>query len=111
MFSELFRFWPIGVDMDRICTKDFNLGKPNDKATSDYIVSICDLHILMKNYTTHTTDTHYTLPHAPTTTLLHFPLPVYVFALYVMIKEFETYFPDPKMRIDNCSGLVPPLRP
>lgn len=28
--------------MDRICTNDYNLGKPNDSATEDYIVSYMD---------------------------------------------------------------------
>lgn len=30
--------WTPGIAQDRICTKDYNLGKPNDKATEDYIV-------------------------------------------------------------------------
>nr|CAZ65619.1 cytochrome P450 [Cnaphalocrocis medinalis] len=36
--SEVLRLWPPGIAMDRICVKDYNLGKPNDKATSDYII-------------------------------------------------------------------------
>ncbi|NP_001341723.1 cytochrome P450 CYP9A17v2 [Helicoverpa armigera] len=36
--SELLRLWPPGAALDRICTKDYNLGKPNDKAKHDFIV-------------------------------------------------------------------------
>ncbi|XP_049869418.1 uncharacterized protein LOC126369166 [Pectinophora gossypiella] len=36
--SENLRLWTPAVMMDRICTKDCNLGKPNDKATEDYII-------------------------------------------------------------------------
>nr|ARI68318.1 CYP9A112 [Mythimna separata] len=36
--SELLRLWPPGVALDRICTKDYNLGKPNEKAEKDFIV-------------------------------------------------------------------------
>nr|WNK22289.1 cytochrome P450 [Athetis lepigone] len=36
--SELLRMWPPGIALDRICTKDYNLGKPNDKAEKDFIV-------------------------------------------------------------------------
>ncbi|KAJ8729799.1 hypothetical protein PYW07_016837 [Mythimna separata] len=35
--SEVLRLWPPGLALDRVCTKDYNLGKPNDKA-EDYIV-------------------------------------------------------------------------
>ncbi|XP_026752919.2 cytochrome P450 9e2 isoform X2 [Galleria mellonella] len=36
--SEVLRLWPPAVGLDRICTKDYNLGKPNSKATKDYII-------------------------------------------------------------------------
>ncbi|XP_059058018.1 uncharacterized protein LOC131851527 [Achroia grisella] len=36
--SEVLRLWPPAVGLDRICTKDYNLGKPNSKATEDYIL-------------------------------------------------------------------------
>ncbi|CAD0254266.1 unnamed protein product [Spodoptera exigua] len=36
--SELLRFWPPALALDRICTKDYNLGKPNSKAEKDYII-------------------------------------------------------------------------
>lgn len=39
-FSETLRLWPSVVGLDRHCTKDYNLGKPNDTATEDYIVSV-----------------------------------------------------------------------
>lgn len=38
LFTELLRLWPPGVAMDRICNKDYNLGKPNEKAEKDFIV-------------------------------------------------------------------------
>ncbi|XP_046959650.1 uncharacterized protein LOC124529785 [Vanessa cardui] len=36
--SEVLRLWPPAVALDRICTKDYNLGKPNDKAEKDFIM-------------------------------------------------------------------------
>lgn len=39
-FSEVLRLYPPVVALDRQCIKDYNLGKPNDKATEDYIVSV-----------------------------------------------------------------------
>ncbi|XP_063534347.1 cytochrome P450 9e2-like [Cydia strobilella] len=36
--SESLRLWPPAVTSDRICTKDYNLGRPNDKATQDFIL-------------------------------------------------------------------------
>ncbi|XP_075973963.1 cytochrome P450 9e2-like [Anticarsia gemmatalis] len=36
--SELLRMWPPAMFADRACTKDYNLGKPNDKAPQDYIM-------------------------------------------------------------------------
>nr|QLI62194.1 cytochrome P450 45 [Streltzoviella insularis] len=36
--SELLRLWTPGLALDRYCNKDYNLGKPNDKATEDFII-------------------------------------------------------------------------
>ncbi|XP_026729221.1 cytochrome P450 9e2-like [Trichoplusia ni] len=36
--SEGLRLWPAGGFMDRKCVKDYNLGRPNAKATKDYII-------------------------------------------------------------------------
>ncbi|XP_075973977.1 cytochrome P450 9e2-like [Anticarsia gemmatalis] len=36
--SEQLRMWPPGMILDRICTKDYNLGKPNEKVTEDFII-------------------------------------------------------------------------
>ncbi|XP_026324875.1 cytochrome P450 9e2-like [Hyposmocoma kahamanoa] len=36
--SETLRLWPPGVGLDRYCNRDYNLGKPNDKSTEDYII-------------------------------------------------------------------------
>ncbi|CAH2105979.1 unnamed protein product [Euphydryas editha] len=36
--SEVLRLWPPGLALDRMCVKDYNLGKPNSKATEDYII-------------------------------------------------------------------------
>ncbi|XP_026331052.1 cytochrome P450 9e2-like, partial [Hyposmocoma kahamanoa] len=35
--SETLRLWTPGFVLDRFCTKDYNMGKPNAKATEDYI--------------------------------------------------------------------------
>ncbi|XP_053608012.1 uncharacterized protein LOC128673884 [Plodia interpunctella] len=36
--SEVLRLWPPAIVLDRKCLKDYNLGKPNDKAEHDYII-------------------------------------------------------------------------
>ncbi|CAH2269487.1 jg27298 [Pararge aegeria aegeria] len=36
--SEVLRLWPPAMALDRICVKDYNMGKPNSKATKDYII-------------------------------------------------------------------------
>ncbi|XP_045497418.1 cytochrome P450 9e2-like [Colias croceus] len=36
--SEVVRLWPPVASLDRICTKDYNLGKANKEATKDYII-------------------------------------------------------------------------
>ncbi|XP_050345938.1 cytochrome P450 9e2-like isoform X2 [Nymphalis io] len=36
--SEVLRLWPPGYALDRICVKDYNMGKPNSDATEDFIV-------------------------------------------------------------------------
>ncbi|XP_026324887.1 cytochrome P450 9e2-like [Hyposmocoma kahamanoa] len=36
--SETLRHWAPVATLDRHCTKDYNLGKPNDKATEDYVI-------------------------------------------------------------------------
>nr|ULR85442.1 cytochrome P450 [Spodoptera frugiperda] len=36
--SELLRRWPTAVATDRICQKDYNIGKPNATAEKDFIV-------------------------------------------------------------------------
>ncbi|CAH0397698.1 unnamed protein product [Chilo suppressalis] len=36
--SEVLRLWPAAIALDRLCNKDYNLGKPNDKCEKDYIV-------------------------------------------------------------------------
>lgn len=38
--TETLRLWTPVVALDRICIKDFNIGKPNKTATEDYIVSL-----------------------------------------------------------------------
>ncbi|KAI5652181.1 cytochrome p450 domain-containing protein [Phthorimaea operculella] len=38
VMCELLRKYPPAVVLDRMCTKDYNLGKPNDEATSDFIL-------------------------------------------------------------------------
>ncbi|CAG9584957.1 unnamed protein product [Danaus chrysippus] len=36
--SEVLRLWPPAIVLDRVCNKDYNLGKPNSKATQDFFV-------------------------------------------------------------------------
>ncbi|XP_028160700.1 cytochrome P450 9e2-like [Ostrinia furnacalis] len=36
--SEVLRLWPPAIATDRMCIKDYNLGKPNSKATEDYYI-------------------------------------------------------------------------
>ncbi|KAL4707493.1 hypothetical protein ACJJTC_000245 [Scirpophaga incertulas] len=36
--SEVLRLWPPAIGLDRMCVKDYNLGRPNEKATKDYII-------------------------------------------------------------------------
>ncbi|KAG6461828.1 cytochrome P450 9e2 [Manduca sexta] len=36
--SEALRLWPPAIALDRVCIKDYNMGKPNDKAEKDFIL-------------------------------------------------------------------------
>lgn len=36
--SEVLRIWPPAMALDRICSNDYNIGKPNENAAQDYIV-------------------------------------------------------------------------
>ncbi|CAH0723081.1 unnamed protein product, partial [Brenthis ino] len=36
--SEVLRLWPPVMALDRMCVKDYNMGKPNSKATKDFII-------------------------------------------------------------------------
>ncbi|KAJ8728448.1 hypothetical protein PYW08_016833 [Mythimna loreyi] len=36
--SEVLRKWPPNAVMDRVCTKDYNMGKPNNTAKNDFIL-------------------------------------------------------------------------
>ncbi|XP_047529705.1 uncharacterized protein LOC125065894 [Vanessa atalanta] len=38
VISEVLRLWPPAIALDRICTKDYNMGKPNDNAEKDFIM-------------------------------------------------------------------------
>lgn len=38
-FSEVLRLWPPVIGLMRECVKDYNIGRANDEATRDYIVS------------------------------------------------------------------------
>lgn len=38
VISEVLRLWPPAPALDRKCIKEYNLGKPNNEATEDYIV-------------------------------------------------------------------------
>jgi hypothetical protein len=32
--------WPSAPGLDRLCTKDYNLGTPNKETSKDYVVSL-----------------------------------------------------------------------
>ncbi|XP_034830395.1 cytochrome P450 9e2-like isoform X2 [Maniola hyperantus] len=36
--SEVLRMWPPGLALDRYCVKNYNIGRPNDQVTNDYII-------------------------------------------------------------------------
>ncbi|XP_026318088.1 cytochrome P450 9e2-like [Hyposmocoma kahamanoa] len=36
--SETLRLWPPSVFLDRYCNKDYNIGKPNEQASDDYVI-------------------------------------------------------------------------
>ncbi|KPJ12394.1 Cytochrome P450 9e2 [Papilio machaon] len=36
--SEVLRLWPPAITLERLCVKDYNLGKCNEKASKDYVV-------------------------------------------------------------------------
>ncbi|RVE40362.1 hypothetical protein evm_014988 [Chilo suppressalis] len=36
--DKVVRLWPSAIAMDRVCSKDYNLGKPNNKCEKDYII-------------------------------------------------------------------------
>ncbi|CAG9785905.1 unnamed protein product [Diatraea saccharalis] len=38
VISEVLRLWSPGVALDRICNKDYNIGKANEKCDKDYII-------------------------------------------------------------------------
>ncbi|CAK1547376.1 unnamed protein product [Leptosia nina] len=38
VISEVLRLWPPAVGTDRLCNKDYNLGKPNKDAPNEYII-------------------------------------------------------------------------
>lgn len=38
VISEVLRKWPPAIATDRLCVKKYNLGKPNEKSTSDFIM-------------------------------------------------------------------------
>ncbi|XP_047529666.1 cytochrome P450 9e2-like [Vanessa atalanta] len=44
--SEVLRLWPPGYGLDRICVKDYNIGKPNCDAKDDFIVRKGELIII-----------------------------------------------------------------
>ncbi|CAH0750663.1 unnamed protein product [Diatraea saccharalis] len=50
--SEVLRLWSPAVALDRICTKDYNLGKANDKAPKDYIIRKGDV-VQIPNWAIH----------------------------------------------------------
>ncbi|XP_045448416.1 cytochrome P450 9e2-like [Melitaea cinxia] len=41
--SEALRLWPPVIALDRVCVKDYNLGKPNPKAAKDFIIKKGDI--------------------------------------------------------------------
>ncbi|XP_073945697.1 cytochrome P450 9e2-like isoform X1 [Choristoneura fumiferana] len=44
--SEVLRLWPPAIASERLCVKEYNLGKPYEKAPADYIVKVNDsIHI------------------------------------------------------------------
>ncbi|KAI8436349.1 hypothetical protein MSG28_004383 [Choristoneura fumiferana] len=44
--SEVLRLWPPAIAADRLCVKEYNLGKPYETAPADYIVKVNDsIHI------------------------------------------------------------------
>nr|BBE49548.1 cytochrome P450 monooxygenase [Adoxophyes honmai] len=60
--SELLRLWPPAVATDRVCNKEYNLGRPNDKAAKDYIMKKDDvLHIPI--YAIHRDPAYFPEPH------------------------------------------------
>ncbi|XP_046959632.1 probable cytochrome P450 9f2 isoform X2 [Vanessa cardui] len=44
--SEVLRLWPPGYGLDRICVKDYNMGKPNCDTKDDFIVRKGELIII-----------------------------------------------------------------
>ncbi|CAK1547377.1 unnamed protein product [Leptosia nina] len=38
VISEVLRLWPPGFQLDRVCAKDYNLGRANDASQKDYIL-------------------------------------------------------------------------
>ncbi|XP_050345947.1 cytochrome P450 9e2-like [Nymphalis io] len=36
--SEVLRLWPAAIALERVCKKDYNMGKPNDAAEKDFIM-------------------------------------------------------------------------
>ncbi|XP_073945698.1 cytochrome P450 9e2-like isoform X2 [Choristoneura fumiferana] len=44
--TEVLRLWPPAIASERLCVKEYNLGKPYEKAPADYIVKVNDsIHI------------------------------------------------------------------
>ncbi|VVC90085.1 unnamed protein product [Leptidea sinapis] len=43
VISEVLRLWPPGILLDRICCKDYNMGKPNKHEKRDFILRKGDL--------------------------------------------------------------------
>ncbi|VVC90081.1 unnamed protein product, partial [Leptidea sinapis] len=41
--SEVLRLWPPGISLDRLCCKDYNMGKPNKYENRDFILRKGDL--------------------------------------------------------------------
>ncbi|XP_038211824.1 cytochrome P450 9e2-like isoform X1 [Zerene cesonia] len=38
VISEVLRMWPPAFQLDRVCAKDYNMGKPNSKSSKDFIL-------------------------------------------------------------------------